>query len=160
MAAQCVALVSTLLTFAVARELRSDNPAKGIKKPPIRKMERFLSEEEISRLAAALDVEAEASGNPLPVAAIKLLLLTGARRGEIIGLQWQNVDFDRKCLRLPDSKTGAKDQEHDFGAFEADGHVIFFKIDYFDKTRTRHSPDAADQSVTERVITVMLAEEY
>lgn len=107
-AAQCVALLSTLLTFAVARELRSDNPAKGIKKPPTRKMERFLSEQEISRLAAALDVEAEVSGNPFPVAAIKLLLLTGARRGEIIGLQWQNVDFDRKCLRLPDSKTGAK----------------------------------------------------
>jgi integrase len=42
------------------------------------------------------------------LAFFKLLLLTGARRGEIIGLQWQNVDFDRKCLRLPDSKTGAK----------------------------------------------------
>ena len=51
-------------------------------------------------------------------------------------------------------------QEHDFGAFEADGHVIFFKIDYFDKALAYHSPDAADQSVTERVITVMLAEEY
>jgi integrase len=107
-AAQCVALVSTLLTFAVARGLRSDNPAKGIKKPPIRKLERFLLAEEISRLATALEAEAEMTGNPYPSAAIKLLLLTGARRGEIIGLQWQNVDFSRKCLRLPDSKTGAK----------------------------------------------------
>jgi hypothetical protein len=51
-------------------------------------------------------------------------------------------------------------QEHDFGAFEADGRAIFFKIDYYDKTLTGHSPDAADRSVTERVITVMLAEEY
>jgi hypothetical protein len=51
-------------------------------------------------------------------------------------------------------------QEHDFGAFEADGHVIFFKIDYCDKTLTHHSPDAANRSVTERVITIMLAEEY
>jgi hypothetical protein len=51
-------------------------------------------------------------------------------------------------------------QEHDFGSFEADGHVIFFKIDYYDKTLTCHSPDAADRSVTERVITIMLAEEY
>ena len=48
------------------------------------------------------------TGNPYPSAAIKLLLLTGARRGEIVGLRWQNVDFNRKCLRLPDSKTGAK----------------------------------------------------
>ena len=51
-------------------------------------------------------------------------------------------------------------QEHDFGAFEADGHVIFFKIDYYDKTLTHHSPDATDLSVTERVITIMLDEEY
>jgi hypothetical protein len=51
-------------------------------------------------------------------------------------------------------------EEHDFGSFEADGHMIFFKIDYYDKSLTYHSPDAADRSVTERVITIMLAEEY
>jgi hypothetical protein len=51
-------------------------------------------------------------------------------------------------------------QEHDFGSFEADGNTIFFKIDYYDKTLTQHSPDAADPIVTERVITIMLAEEY
>ena len=50
--------------------------------------------------------------------------------------------------------------EHDFGSFEADGHTIFFKIDYFDKALTVHSPDPSDPSVTERVITIMLAEEY
>ena len=107
-AAQCVALMSTLLTFAVTRGLRLDNPAKGIKKPPVRKLERFLSAEEISRLATALNAETHTTGNPYPSAAINLLLLTGARKGEIFGLQWQNVDFVRKCLRLPDSKTGAK----------------------------------------------------
>jgi integrase len=62
----------------------------------------------IARLARALDAETTAGGNPYPSAAIKLLLLTGARRGEIASLQWQNVDFKQKCLRLPDSKTGAK----------------------------------------------------
>ncbi len=51
-------------------------------------------------------------------------------------------------------------EEHDFGAFEAEGDVIFFKIDYYDKSLTYHSRDAADPSVTERVITIMLAEEY
>ena len=51
-------------------------------------------------------------------------------------------------------------EEHDFGAFEADGQKIFFKIDYYDKTLTYHSPDPSDPTVTERVITVMLAEEY
>ena len=107
-AAQCVALMSTLLAFAVARGLRSDNPARGVKKPLARKMERFLSEDEIARLAVALDADSDRTGNPYPAAAIKLLLLTGGRRGEILGLQWQHVDFERQCLRLPDSKTGAK----------------------------------------------------
>ena len=51
-------------------------------------------------------------------------------------------------------------EEHDFGAFEADGQKIFFKIDYFDRDLSMHSPDPADPNVTERVITIMLAEEY
>ena len=51
-------------------------------------------------------------------------------------------------------------QEHDFGSFDVDGERIFFKIDYFDRTLTHHSPDPADPAVTERVITIMLAEEY
>ena len=67
-----------------------------------------------------------------------------------------------KTIAIFDDFCHANDpyEEHDFGAFEADGHVIFFKIDYYDKTLTCHSPDAANQSVTERVITIMLAEEY
>jgi Protein of unknown function (DUF3768) len=51
-------------------------------------------------------------------------------------------------------------EEHDFGSFEADGHMIYFKIDYFDESLTYHSPDPTDPSVTKRVITIMLAEEY
>src|ERR1700730_19474203 len=51
-------------------------------------------------------------------------------------------------------------EEHDVGAFEVDGQTIFFKIDYYDKALAFHSPDPADPSVTERVITIMLAEEY
>jgi hypothetical protein len=51
-------------------------------------------------------------------------------------------------------------EEHDFGLFEAEDEKIIFKIDYYDKTRTYHSPDPSDPSVTERVITIMLADEY
>ena len=107
-AAQCVALVGAIVAFAVERGLCAYNPARGVKKAPVRKIERYLSEAEIAQLAEALDAEAARSGNPYPPAAIKLLLLTGCRRGEIVDLCWDHVDFERECLRLPDSKTGAK----------------------------------------------------
>ena len=51
-------------------------------------------------------------------------------------------------------------EEHDFGSFEADGHTIFFKIDYFDKDLKYHSPDPGDPNLTKRIITIMLSEEY
>ena len=51
-------------------------------------------------------------------------------------------------------------EEHDFGALDVDGYTIFFKIDYYDPTLTCHSTDPADPTITHRVITIMLAEEY
>ena len=50
--------------------------------------------------------------------------------------------------------------EHDVGVFRYEGTEVMFKIDYYDLTLTYHSPDPADPTVTERVITLMLAEEY
>lgn len=107
-AGQCATLLGTLMAFAVRRGMRPDNPAHGVKKPPVRKMERFLSEAEIGRLAVALDEYVTDGGNEFAAAAIKLLLLTGARRNEILSLQWRDVDFERQCLRLRDSKTREK----------------------------------------------------
>jgi hypothetical protein len=67
-----------------------------------------------------------------------------------------------KTIAIYDDFCHANDpyEEHDFGSFEVDGQTIFFKIDYYDKALAFHSPDPADPSVTERVITIMLAEEY
>jgi hypothetical protein len=67
-----------------------------------------------------------------------------------------------KTIAVYDDFCHANDpyQEHDFGSFEVDGQTIFFKIDYLDKALASHSPDPTDPSVTERVITIMLAEEY
>jgi hypothetical protein len=50
--------------------------------------------------------------------------------------------------------------EHDFGAVEVDGEWFFFKIDYFDPLLEGHSANAADPSVTTRVLTVMRGDEY
>lgn len=50
--------------------------------------------------------------------------------------------------------------EHDFGSFQHDGEVIFWKIDYYDRTLTKASEDPADPETTIRVLTVMLSSEY
>ena len=80
----------------------------------------------------------------------------------VAALGQEAVDRIVKAIEVYDDFCHANDphEEHDFGAFEADGHKVFFKIDYFDDTLTYHSPDPADPSVTKRVITIMLAEEY
>ncbi|MCP3441988.1 DUF3768 domain-containing protein [Bradyrhizobium sp. CCGUVB14] len=51
-------------------------------------------------------------------------------------------------------------EEHDFGVFDFEGQKVAFKIDYYDKNLLGASPDPADPSVTERIITLMLLEEY
>jgi Protein of unknown function (DUF3768) len=80
----------------------------------------------------------------------------------IAALGPQAVERIVKTIAVFDDFCHANDphQEHDFGAFDADGHRVLFKIDYYDESLTYHSPDPADPSVTKRVITIMLAEEY
>jgi hypothetical protein len=67
-----------------------------------------------------------------------------------------------KTIEVYDDFCHANDphEEHDFGAFDADGNRIFFKIDYYDPNLAVHSADPSDSKVTKRVITIMLAEEY
>jgi hypothetical protein len=67
-----------------------------------------------------------------------------------------------RTIAVYDAFCNANDpyEEHDFGALDVDGHTIFFKIDYYDPPLTCQSSDPADPTVTERVITIMLTEEY
>lgn len=106
-----LSLLSTMFALAEAwglREQRS-NPVHGIQRYRERKIERFLSADELRRLGEAME-EAEylRSITPVSLACIRLLLFTGARAGEILGLQWSMIDCERGVARLPDSKTGAK----------------------------------------------------
>jgi integrase len=106
-----LSLLSKALNLAELWGYRPDNsnPCRHVKKYAEQKRERFLNAEEIERLRSILDAE-KAAGKELPsvLYAIELLLLTGCRLNEILTLRWKEVDIEKKCLQLSDSKTGKK----------------------------------------------------
>lgn len=107
-AARTVGLLGGIFTFAIEEKMRADNPVRGVKRFADNKGERFLSANELANLGEAIrQVEAQGA-NKFAIAIIRLLTFTGARKSEITKLKWQEVDFDRSCLRLADSKSGAK----------------------------------------------------
>jgi integrase len=121
-----------IFSYAVDRGYLETNPRSGVKVYADGKGERFLTADEFRKLGDALR-EAETVGlpwqlnedantkhrpkdaenqreilSPFSIAAIRLLMFTGCRAGEILSLKWEHVDFERGFLNLPDSKTGAK----------------------------------------------------
>ena len=102
-----LAVLGKMFTLAESWGIRpyGSNPCRGFEKFPEAKRERMLSPVEIATLGDSL---AALDGSPYATAAIRLLLLTGARRSEILDLQWTWIDPARGEARLPDSKTGAK----------------------------------------------------
>lgn len=106
-----VSVLSKLMSWAEEQGLRplQSNPCFRLKKYRENARQRFLSTEEYARLGATLaSVERIDQENFYIAAAIRLLILTGARLSEIITLKWQYVDLERRMLSLPDSKTGQK----------------------------------------------------
>ena len=85
------------------------NPCRSTVMYPARRRERFLTDTEFERLGRVLD-EAEVRGgaSPAAIAAIRLLMLTGCRKNEILALRWDDVDFREATLRLTDTKTGPR----------------------------------------------------
>jgi integrase len=131
---RAVSLISAIWGWAARRQTVpfEANPARGLERNRESRSERFLTTTEFARLGAALD-EGETIGlpydvdetkpgakhapkverrrvklDPFAVAAIRLLILTGARLREILHAQWPYVDFERGILFLQDSKTGKK----------------------------------------------------
>lgn len=130
-ATRTVRLLGGIFSYAVAKGYLQTNPRLGVKLYADGKGERFLAMDELQRLGDALR-EAETEGlpwlfeegrnakhrpkdenkreiiSPFAIAAIRLMLFTGCRKGEILNLRWDEVDFERGLMYLSDSKTGAK----------------------------------------------------
>jgi len=131
---RAAAVWSKAFAWAATRGLipEGHNPMKGLQKYREQGRERFLTTDELARLGAAL-VEGETIGlpylvdtekpsakhapkesnrrtltDPHAVAAIRLLILTGARLREILRARWEHVDIERGVIFLVDSKTGRK----------------------------------------------------
>ena len=85
------------------------NPCRSVRHYKEHRRERFLTPEEYRRLGRVLD-EAAGDGSVFPsaVPAIRLLLLTGCRKNEIVTLRWDDIDRTAGELRLRDTKTGAR----------------------------------------------------
>lgn len=107
-ATRTMGLLGAILGFAVSRGMLAANPVRGVRRFPDRRMERFLSPAEVSRLGVALEALEAEGAHPYGLAVIRLLALTGARKSEIAGLRWSEVDLGRGALRLADSKTREK----------------------------------------------------
>ena len=105
-ASRTVGLLGGILSFAVSEGIIAVNPVRGVKRPADNRRDIRLTADQYRTLSNAL-AEAEAKGeNPSPMLAIRLLALTGCRRGEIERLQWAEVDLVGRCLRFLDSKEG------------------------------------------------------
>ena len=88
---------------------QASNPCFYIQKYRERPRERFLTPAELRCLAQVLvEVEESREESIFAIAAIRLLMFTGARLNEILRLKWEEVDLDSGLIRLQDSKTGAK----------------------------------------------------
>ena len=98
-------ILHQIMNFAVSRGLMDANPARIIKHNPRPRLTRFLSREEIARLHRALDTHLGGEAGP-QADMIRLLLLTGCRRSEIVRLRWSEVHDT--ALMLGDSKTGPR----------------------------------------------------
>jgi integrase len=102
-----ITILGTMLVHAVKAGLRPDNPCREVVRYREAARERFLSPREFAAVIETIDKSVGDKGiSPRAGAGIKLLAYSGARRSEIRAAMWSHVDWNRRLVRLPDSKTG------------------------------------------------------
>lgn len=99
-----LSLLSKMFNLAIRWEICESNPTTGIERYPENRRERFLSADEIQRLGTVLAIHP----NQIAANAIRLLMLTGARRGEVLNATWEQFDLERGIWIKPGSHTKQK----------------------------------------------------
>jgi len=102
-ASRSVGLLGAIFTYAIRKGLRFDNPAHGVVRFADGRRERRLTDDEYRQLGLAL--KAANVWKPA-ITATWLMILTGWRRGEVLGLRWSEIDLPRRTARLTNTKTG------------------------------------------------------
>ncbi len=103
-----LSLLSKMFSLAMQWDWRADNPCRGIQKFHEERRERWLKTDELRRLTDALD----RSTNQRAADAVRLLILTGARKGEVLKAEWEQIDFERGVWTKPSAHTKQKRTEH------------------------------------------------
>ena len=99
-----VAVLSKMFALAIRWQMRTDNPAKGIERNSEEKRARYLKGEELARLTAALIEHPDRQAADF----IRMLLLTGARRGETFAIRWTDLDLAEGIWAKPAASTKQK----------------------------------------------------
>jgi integrase len=96
-----VAVLSKMFALAIRWKLRSDNPCKGIERNQEGQRKRYLSGDELVRLTTALAGHSDRQAADI----VRMLLLTGARRGEVLAAKWDDIDLGAGTWTKPASTT-------------------------------------------------------
>ncbi len=105
---RALALLSKMMNLAIDWGWRADNPCRRIPRFQEERRDRWLSTDELERLCAALDKHF----NQVSANSVRLLLLTGARRGEVLSARWEEFDLERGIWTKPSHHTKQKRTEH------------------------------------------------
>ena len=106
-AIRTMGLLGGVFSYAVEAGIIEHNPTHGLRKPKYKVRDRRLSESEYRTLGDILRHGCRSNQLRIHSDILRLIALTGCRRGEIVNLKWSAVDLEGSCLRLADSKEGA-----------------------------------------------------